>query len=649
MPKTSTNLFKKIFTMVALPCAALVVVIGYGIFQLHQQKQTADAVIRNIDTLEHISQLIGRLQVERGTSAVFIKSGRKDAKNLGKARSETDSRIATVLPELTRLGQHNNDSAKVSKLLTTIADMRKQADSDGELKAVLGYYTQGVSLLRNIQKSFAGDASATLSAKIRSYALLETARENAGLLRAHLSGALAADTPLADETFYKLLKLQSGMMVNLTSDGLVLAEASQARADSFVQKEHWQTTNHVFKEVLRLSRSGNFGYDATEFFATISKCVNDIRDLLLMEAEAIRSLAARQSEVLAREMTVTVVAFLSLLVGLLWFIRFNIKASRRAVQQITAQLGEISQELITTAEHLVATSGDLRDSVTQQTKFVESTSASTEELSAMTNNNVATASKSAQSAQTSLETVKKALDSMAELVKSMDKISAATGTVIEISQIMSEIGEETKVIDEIVFQTKLLSFNASVEAERAGEHGRGFAVVAQEVGNLAQLSGRAATSISTKISQSVSHTEKITTNNKEAVDEGASLVKLTAELLTKIKETTESITTDSSYIDSASKEQSIGINQITDALVTLDQTNKKNQDSAESNYAIGSSLAIQANQLEAAVASLHSFLAGSHKQEAAHGYGGAKHGANQQITAEPSDHGVDINHHDNVA
>ncbi|EQC49763.1 methyl-accepting chemotaxis protein [Bacteriovorax sp. DB6_IX] len=62
----------------------------------------------------------------------------------------------------------------------------------------------------------------------------------------------------------------------------------------------------------------------------------------------------------------------------------------------------------------------------------------------------------------------------------------------EIVSVINEISEKTKVINDIVFQTKLLSFNASVEAARAGEHGKGFAVVAEEVGNLAQMSGKAA-------------------------------------------------------------------------------------------------------------------------------------------------------------
>lgn len=59
-----------------------------------------------------------------------------------------------------------------------------------------------------------------------------------------------------------------------------------------------------------------------------------------------------------------------------------------------------------------------------------------------------------------------------------------------------EVSNKTQIIDDIVFQSKILSFNAAVEAERAGEMGRGFSVVAQEISNLSKVSGSAATEIS---------------------------------------------------------------------------------------------------------------------------------------------------------
>lgn len=78
----------------------------------------------------------------------------------------------------------------------------------------------------------------------------------------------------------------------------------------------------------------------------------------------------------------------------------------------------------------------------------------------------------------------------------------------KITQIVIEIGNKTKVINDIVFQTKLLSFNASVEAARAGEHGKGFAVVAEEVGKLAAMTQAAANEIT-----------NIVKSNQNAVEE----------------------------------------------------------------------------------------------------------------------------------
>jgi methyl-accepting chemotaxis protein len=98
----------------------------------------------------------------------------------------------------------------------------------------------------------------------------------------------------------------------------------------------------------------------------------------------------------------------------------------------------------------------------------------------------------------------------------------------ELLTFFNEIDSKTKIINDIVFQTKLLSFNASVEAARAGEHGKGFAVVAEEIGNLAQMSGKAAKEINTLlssgterskaiISEAVTHAQKSSHEMREAV------------------------------------------------------------------------------------------------------------------------------------
>lgn len=79
----------------------------------------------------------------------------------------------------------------------------------------------------------------------------------------------------------------------------------------------------------------------------------------------------------------------------------------------------------------------------------------------------------------------------------------------KIIAIIQDISEKTKIINDIVFQTKLLSFNASVEAARAGEHGKGFAVVAEEVGNLAKMSGDAALEVEGIVQKSTTLVDEI--------------------------------------------------------------------------------------------------------------------------------------------
>ncbi len=93
-----------------------------------------------------------------------------------------------------------------------------------------------------------------------------------------------------------------------------------------------------------------------------------------------------------------------------------------------------------------------------------------------------------------------------KLALQMDKNGSEMQRIIEA---INNISEYTKVINDIVFQTKLLSFNASVEASRAGEHGKGFSIVAQEVGNLALQSGTAAAEIEQIISESANLVKNI--------------------------------------------------------------------------------------------------------------------------------------------
>jgi methyl-accepting chemotaxis protein len=131
----------------------------------------------------------------------------------------------------------------------------------------------------------------------------------------------------------------------------------------------------------------------------------------------------------------------------------------------------------------------------------------------------------------------------------------------EISQSSKKISDITTVIDEIAFQTNLLSLNAAIEAARAGELGRGFAVVASEVRNLAHRSSTAAKEITELIKDSVEKAEK---GDIMAVKTGATL----GDIVGSVKKVADLI----SEISAASSEQARGIDEVNKSILQLTDT-----------------------------------------------------------------------------
>ena len=135
----------------------------------------------------------------------------------------------------------------------------------------------------------------------------------------------------------------------------------------------------------------------------------------------------------------------------------------------------------------------------------------------------------------------------------------------EINIQVNSINEAISVIDQIAFQTNILSLNAAVEAATAGEAGRGFAVVAQEVRNLASRSAEAAREIKTIVGNATSKANQ----GKQIAN---NMIEGYKDLNQNITQTINLI----SDIESASKEQLLGIEQINSAINQLDQQTQQN-------------------------------------------------------------------------
>lgn len=190
----------------------------------------------------------------------------------------------------------------------------------------------------------------------------------------------------------------------------------------------------------------------------------------------------------------------------------------------------------------------------------------------------------------------------------------------EITRAISEINDKTRVINEIVFQTKLLSFNASVEAARAGEAGKGFSVVAEEIGSLATVSGKAAKEISELLERSTVRVREIvqtiSKQSNEAASQINSQVRVGTEQAEQCRETLELVVRSVAHmkqnvseISRAAKEQANGIHEVSKAIREISVVTEQNAHSANETANSAKDMIAVAAELDSAMNDLKTQIA----------------------------------------
>ncbi len=260
-----------------------------------------------------------------------------------------------------------------------------------------------------------------------------------------------------------------------------------------------------------------------------------------------------------------------------------------AIMEMTNNLNHIIREVTSVsgqvaigASQVAQGSQSMAQGASEQATAIEQLSSSIYEISLNTKENAKMADKAAS--------LYKVIDQRAQ--ESSKLMNDMMASVEEISQASSSVSKIIKMINDISFQTNILSLNAAVEAANAGQHGRGFAVVAGEVRNLAMKSAKAA-----------ADTDMLIENTIQKAKQGSSMASKTASALDSI---TKDILTASQLLGDIAKattEQALGIEQVNLGIDQVAQVVNLNSATAEQSAMAAEEMAAQASSMQRLVAS----------------------------------------------
>jgi methyl-accepting chemotaxis protein len=323
-------------------------------------------------------------------------------------------------------------------------------------------------------------------------------------------------------------------------------------------------------------------------------------DMAILEKKATEQQLASLANVEATHQSLfvrtTLLSIFELLVMIICFI--SIFRRTKPLEVVIRQLEESATHLESASNSMNSSSNSLSSANSQQAAATHETGASLEEIRSMVDKTAENSNLLQLKAEATNQSVYAGKLNLDEVIDAINEIDSSQKTIVKsvestnqeigkIVNLISEISNKTKVIDEIVFQTKLLSFNASVEAARAGENGRGFAVVADEVGKLAEMSGNSSKEIAELLGVSIEKVNHIVDDGRKklaaTVDESMKKIKQgilkaqhCGESFEKIVLQMNEVNSITAQTNGAIGETVRGLNEISMALQDLDKSTRSN-------------------------------------------------------------------------
>lgn len=535
--------------------------------------------------------------------------------NLKRVPSKIDSIRAITKNDadstrLTLIAQQAADYLSIIEMYRDEADQGVDADTErlGSLQ----------SLMDSIAENYLAAAQAFLKQQIAAMAEDMTKRQQSlvfinqvvdlgydsqiKLLKAQAVNDLSDAEAALAKNYPQIKQLLSELEEN-AQDSEMLGKIDQTRAAASVYRNEMEAmiANRKANQALAQERD-LAGQELSEVIRhTIETTLANAQDI----ADTTKDRMVSSSILIGFGLLLAIVAGVSIAMLMTGSIVKPINRLVRGLEKDSKQVAKISEAVHSSSQKMAAGASEQASSLQETTSTVEEMAAGTRhnadharEADTLSRAANSKADQGVRAARATANEVRERIHKLDVAVKAIEDSTQSTAKVVG-------------TIDSIAFQTNLLSLNAAVEAARAGEHGKGFAVVANEVRKLAQ---RSAEEVGTT-------NELVKTAQKNAQHIKAVSGELETYLITAVAEnmvalfeeavaSSDRVTQLMSEVANASDEQALGIEQVNQAVLQMDQITQMSASSAEESATVSEELAYQAAQLKTIVDELHRLIEG---------------------------------------